>query len=63
MATYTLPGNPGFFRVIIGMTGNYIVTNDRTGKNQVLIPCASRREADELCERLNRGDHNGAIHH
>lgn len=61
MATYTLPSKPGHFRVIIGMIGNYIVTNDRTGKNQVLIPCESQREATELCDRLNRGDHNGSV--
>lgn len=44
------------------MAGNYIVINDRTGKNQVIIPCETRGDAEELCDRLNRGDHNGQVH-
>jgi hypothetical protein len=31
--------------------------NKRTGKNQVIVVCRDRAHADEVCARLNRGDH------
>ncbi len=62
MAEHYIPKNPGTFRVIIGMAGNPIVTNDKSGKGKVLIPCKSRKQADALCEKLNRGDHNGVVY-
>jgi hypothetical protein len=57
----TLPKNPGRFRVSTAKAGNYIVLNDRTGKNQVIIPCRNREQAEEMCRRLNAGEHNGEI--
>ncbi len=43
------------------MAGNYIVLNDKTGNNQVIIPCTDRRHAENLCRRLNSGDHDGSV--
>lgn len=61
MPRITLPKHPGKFRVKTAMAGNLIVINDKTGKNQVIIPCRSQTQADELCERLNNGDHRGEV--
>lgn len=61
MPKKTIPKNPGAFRVSIAKAGNYIVLNDRTGKNQVIIPCRDREQAEELCRRLNAGEHDGEV--
>lgn len=61
MAIVTLPKPAGKFRVSTASAGNYIVLNDRTGKNAVIIPCQSRHQAEELCNRLNAGDHDGQV--
>ena len=61
MATKTIPANAGQFRVETARAGNLIVINDRTGKNRVIIPVRSQAQADELCVRLNAGDHNGQV--
>jgi hypothetical protein len=52
MPRKTIPQSAGRFRVSIAKAGNYIVLNDRSGKNQVIIPCRERAQADELCRRL-----------
>lgn len=44
------------------MAGNYIVINDKTGRNQVIIQCRDKAHAEEICGRLNRGDHRGEIY-
>jgi hypothetical protein len=61
MSIRTIPDNAGTFRVSTARAGNFIVLNDRTGKNQVIMPCRTREQAEEICERLNSGDHNGQI--
>ena len=62
MAKVPIPKNAGQFRVGRSpIAGNYLVSNDRTGKNEVTIPCISREQAEEFCRRLNTGDHNGEI--
>ena len=61
MPKKTIPENAGRFRVSIAKAGNYIVLNDRTGKNQVIIPCPNREQAEELCRQFNAGEHNGEV--
>jgi hypothetical protein len=61
MAKRAIPENLGHFRVQTAKAGNYIVINDRTGKNKVVIPCKDHQQAVQLCERLNAGDHNGEV--
>ena len=63
MPHITLPKHPGLFRVAIARAGNYIVLNDKTGKSEIIIACRDKKEADDLCERLNKGDHKGQIWH
>ena len=62
MPQVTLPENPGRFRVATAKAGNWIVLNDRTGKNQVIIPCRNKEQAEELCRRLNADEHNGEVY-
>jgi hypothetical protein len=62
MAKITIPKNAGHFRVGQSPTaGNYLVMNDRTGKNNIIFACISRAQADEFCRRLNGGEHDGEI--
>ena len=61
MSTYQIPENVGQCRVIVAKAGNPLVTNDKTGKNKLLIACKTQEQADEICERINSGDHNGTI--
>ena len=61
MPRYTLPKNAGVFRVQKAMAGNYIVINNKTGKNQVIIPCQDKKHADDLCGQLNKGEHRGQL--
>jgi hypothetical protein len=61
MGTYHIPEKAGPYCVAPSRSGGYIVQNDRTGKNRVLIPCSDLGLAQELCRRLNEGDHNGTV--
>ena len=62
MARIPIPKNPGTFRIVVARAGNYLVTNDRGGKNGINVACASEAQACEICRRLNEGDHDGEIH-
>lgn len=61
MSTVTIPKNAGTFRIEWGGRGNLRVMNDKTGKNQVIIAVDSQSQAEELCRRLNAGEHNGQV--
>ena len=61
MPKYNLPKIPGTFTVKTARAGNFIVINDKTGKNQVIIPCRDKVQAEELRDKLNKADHNGQI--
>jgi hypothetical protein len=61
MPKYMIPKNAGRFRVITARAGNWLVLNDRTGNSAIKIPCRTREQADEICEKLNSGNHQGEI--
>ncbi len=61
MATYMVPKNPGRFRVVTSMSGTPLVINDKTGKNKLYISCKTWKQAKDLCDKLNQGDHNGSV--
>lgn len=61
MAKIRLPADPGRFKIAKASAGSYMVRNDRTGKNEVIIPCRDRDQAEDICKRLNEGDHSGEI--
>jgi len=62
MARQYIPKNAGKeFHIIESMAGTPIVLNGKTGKNKVRIPCRDWKQAEELCERLKKGEHDGEI--
>lgn len=61
MAKFIVPKGIGKCNVLHHWQSLWTVSNGQRGKNAVFIPCKTREEADDICERLNTGDHNGQI--
>ncbi len=62
MAIYQVPKYAGGqFHVRKSYAGTPMVWNGKTGKNKLVIPCRDRKQAEEVCQKLNTGDHNGAM--
>ena len=61
MALYKIPKNSGKFTVRTAQGGHYAVWNRKTGRHEITIAVRSRKLADEICEKLNRGEHDGTI--
>lgn len=62
MATYEIPKTAGTtFWTITSAAGTPIVTNGRTGKDEVFIPCKDMNKARRILQQLDRGDHHGII--
>ena len=53
MPRIRVPKNAGHFSIDIAYAGNYIVTNDKSGGNSIIIPCRDQEQAEELCKKLN----------
>ena len=61
MARFEIPKNAGKFTVVVARGGHYAVWNRKEGKLRVSIPVRTRKQAEEVCAKLNRGEHDGAI--
>lgn len=61
MALYKIPSNSGKFTVVAAQGGHYCVWNRKTGRHEVAIPVRRRKQAQEICDKLNRGQHDGTI--
>lgn len=61
MATYKIPQNAGSFRVVVAQGGHFAVWNGKFGRNGVSIPVRTKKQAREICEKLNRKEHNGTV--
>ncbi len=62
MPRFTIPEHPGRFTFAKHWKGpHYLVMNDKTGKNRLIIPVATFNAAQELCRRLNAGEHQGTV--
>jgi hypothetical protein len=63
MARFTIPNNAGKFCYSKHWSGKgyFLVMNDKTGKNSVIIAVATEADARELCRKLNSGDHQGVV--
>ena len=61
MALYKIPKNSGKFTVVTARGGHFCVWNRKTGIHEVLIPIRDRKLAQEVCQKLNNGEHNGQI--
>jgi precorrin-6B methylase 1 len=58
MARKLIPKNAGKFKVSLSMIGTYIVTNDKSGGNRIIIPCKSKEQAEKVCKQLNERNEN-----
>ncbi len=62
MARIIIPKNAGRdFQIITSYAGTPLLHNGKKGKNKVKIPCRDWEQAEELCERLKQGNHNGEV--
>jgi len=58
MARIRIPKNAGQFKIEFSMVQTYIVTNGKSGGNRIIIPCKSKEQAENVCEKLNGLDSN-----
>ena len=61
MALYNIPKNSGKFTVVTARGGHFCVWNKKTGQHEITIPVRDRKLAQQICEKLNRGEHDGTI--
>ena len=61
MPVYQIPPTARRFEIVKSKGGDYLVVSETTGRAGVAIPVADPRQAEEVCDRLNRGDHGGTI--
>jgi hypothetical protein len=61
MALFKIPKKAGKFTVVTAQGGHFCVWNRKSGRQEVIIPIRSRKQADEVCAKLNRGEHDGEI--
>ena len=61
MPRYTIPPNTGKVRVAMGLGGKFTVWNGKQGKNEFVIVCRDRKQANDVAERINRKQHDGEI--
>ena len=63
MQTYIIPKNAGKFTVVVASGGHYAVWNRKQGKRkgEISIPVRTLKDARALCDRLNRGEHDGKV--
>ena len=61
MPVYEIPPTARRFEVVKGKSGDYLVVSETTGRAGVAIPVKDQQQAEELCARLNRGEHEGRI--
>ncbi len=61
MPVYQIPPDAKRFEIVRGKDGSYMVVSETTGVGGVAIPAADQQQAEAVCDRLNRGDHDGTI--
>jgi hypothetical protein len=61
MASYQIPQNAGKFQVVVASGGHYAVWNGKHGRLEVSIPVKTKKQAREICAKINRKDHDGTI--
>ena len=61
MPVYQIPPAAKRFEVVRSKAGEYMVVSETTGTAGVAIPVGDARQAEEICGRLNRGEHDGTV--
>jgi hypothetical protein len=58
---YEIPPALKRFEIVKGKGGDYLVVSETTGQGGVAIPVSDLAKAEVLCDRLNRGQHDGRV--
>ena len=53
MIRYTIPPNTGKVRLVMGLGGTYSVWNGKHGKDEFVIACRTRKQAEEIAKLIN----------
>ena len=61
MPVYQIPSAATRFEIARAKDGALLVVSDTRGVEGVAIPCRDAAQADDVCGRLNRGEHDGTI--
>jgi hypothetical protein len=61
MAKYSVPPNTGKVRVMMALGGKYAVWNGKQGKHEFRIFCRTKKQAEEVAQKINRREHDGTI--
>ena len=61
MPVYEVPPTARRFEIVKAKAGEYLVVSETTGRAGVAIPVRDEKQAEELCGRLNRGEHDGKV--
>jgi hypothetical protein len=61
MPKISVPPNTGKVRVAMGLGGRFTVWNGKQGKNEFVILCRNRKQAEEVARKINSRDHNGEV--
>ncbi len=61
MPVYQIPPSARRFEIAKGKAGDLMVVSETTGGGGVAIPVGDAAQAEALCDRLNRGDHDGRV--
>lgn len=61
MPLYQIPPDARQFEIVKSKDGDYLIVSQTTGQAGVAIPVHDEQQAQEICDRLNRGDHEGTI--
>jgi hypothetical protein len=61
MPKISVPPNTGKVRVAMGLGGKFTVWNGKQGKNEFVILCRNRKQAEEVARKINSRDHNGEV--
>jgi hypothetical protein len=61
MAKYKIPPNIGRVRVSVTLGNKFTCWNGKYGKDEWFIVCKNRKQAAEICEKINKKQHDGEI--
>ena len=61
MPLYQIPTSATHFEIAKSRDGSFLVVSHTTGTEGVAIPCRDEAQANEVCAKLNRRDHDGQI--
>ena len=61
MPRYIIPATVEKMRVLVTMAGTYAAWDGKKGRGGLVIPCRDKAHAEEVCRRINAGEHNGEV--